>query len=311
MKLWAQKPAIQWLWCYFAKNFTCPESVYSLTSGNDYGILINKSSLYSKSAKTEHEELKMPYCYVCKQFTDYEYDIALSNGDFLHTSCLIKLQIREDEIESVLRKQNQQLILSLFVQTEVTDEEVVSEDEIKTLSSELQKLKGILFTIYDFLPSWPPDWNERRQYLIQRNGSICSYCEKEQHVYLIHEIPLCEEGTNELQNLELICKTCHENTYGKGDIFSSFTLDPDQSEFTEYFKEIQDAIDNNQRIRFAYKKPKAKSCMTRVVIPERFLNIPNNRESGKTLCVEGFCELRQDIRVFALERMQEVEVLDY
>ena len=140
----------------------------------------------------------------------------------------------------------------------------MSEDEIKTLSSELQKLKGILFTIYDFLPSWPPDWNERKQHLIQRNGSICLSCEKEQHVYLIHEIPLCEEGTNELQNLELICRTCHENIYGKGDIFSSFTLEPDQSEFTEYFKKIQNAIDNNHKIQFEYKKPNAKSWMSRV-----------------------------------------------
>ncbi len=51
--------------------------------------------------------------------------------------------------------------------------------------------------------------------------------------------------------------------------------------------------------------------MSCVVMPERFLNIPNSRESGETLCVEGFCELQQVIRVFALERMQGLEVLDY
>lgn len=253
----------------------------------------------------------MAYCYVCKRFADYEYDIALTNGDFLHDSCLIKLQIREDEIETILRKQGPQLILSLFVRTEVEDSDVMPEDKIKTLSSELKKLKGILTTIYDFFPSFPPDWEERRQHLIQRNGSICSSCDEEQHLYLIHEIPLNEGGTNELQNLELICRACHESMYGKGDIFGSFTLGAGQSEFTEYFKEIQYAIDNNHRIQFGYKKPNAKSSMSRVVVPERFLNIPNSRESGETLCVEGFCELRQDIRVFALERMQGLDVLDY
>ncbi len=45
------------------------------------------------------------------------------------------------------------------------------------------------------------------------------------------------------------------------------------------------------------------------------MKIRHNREfnvlSIWTLCVEGFCELRQDIRVFALEHIQEVEVLDY
>lgn len=252
----------------------------------------------------------MPYCYVCKDFADYEYDIALTNGDFLHTSCLIKLQIREDEIEALLRKQDPQLTLSLFVRLKDNDSEVMSEDEKKVLSTELKKLKGILTVIYDYFPSFPSDWEERKQHLIQRNGSVCSSCDKEQHLYLIHEIPLSEGGTNELHNLVLICRSCHENMFGKGDIFGSFTLNAEQSEFNEYFKEIQNAIDNNYRIQFDYKKPKAKSWMTRVVVPERFLNIPNNRESGETLCVEGFCELRQDIRVFALERMQGLEVVD-
>jgi len=85
---------------------------------------------------------------------------------------------------------------------------------------------------------------------------------------------------------------------------------PSQSEFSEQFSEIQSAIDNAQRIRFEYKKPRAKRWMTRVVTPERLLNIPNSRESRETLCVEGFCELRQDTRVFALERMQGLEVIE-
>jgi len=253
----------------------------------------------------------MPYCTVCKQFADYEYDIDLSNGNHLHSSCLIKLQMREEEIEGILRQKRSQLILSLFVPDEVPDREVASEEEVRSLSAELTKLKDTLTLIYDFLPSWPPDWNERKRYLIQQNGSICSSCGEEGDVYLVHEIDLCEGGTNELDNLELICKPCHESMYEKGDIFGDFTLNPSQSEFAPQVKEIQSAINNNQRIQFDYKKPNAKTWMTRVVVPDRLFNIPNSRESGQTLCVEGFCELRQDTRVFALERMQDLEVIDY
>ena len=253
----------------------------------------------------------MPYCTVCKQFADYEYDMMLSNGEHFHTSCLIKLQMREDEIEGILRQKSSQFTLSLFVRDEVPDKQVASKEDVESLSSELTKLKGILASIYNFLPNWPPDWDERKQFLIQQNGSICSSCEEERDVYLIHEIELCEGGTNELDNLVLICKACHDNMFGKGDIFGSFTLNPSQSKFSEQVAEIQSAIDNNWRIRFDYKKPNAKTWMTREVVPERLLNIPNNRDSGQTLCVEGFCELRQDIRVFALERMQDLEVIDY
>lgn len=204
----------------------------------------------------------MPYCTVCKQYANYEYDMMLSNGEHLHSSCLIKLQMRSDEIEVALRWQSSQLILSLFARAEVADGEVASEDEVERLSSELKKLKDTLTAIYDFLPSWPPDWHERKGYLIQQNGSICSSCGEEGDVYLVHEIPLCEDGTNELDNLELICKPCYESMHGTGDIFSSFTLNSSQSEFAPQVKEIQSAIKNNWRIQFDYKKPKAKTWMT-------------------------------------------------
>ena len=46
------------------------------------------------------------------------------------------------------------------------------------------------------------------------------------------------------------------------------------------------------------------------IVPYQLLNIPNSRESGETLCVERFCELRQDTRVFALERMQDLAVIE-
>ena len=252
----------------------------------------------------------MPYCTVCKIETDYEYDIALSNGDYLHYSCIITLQMREHEIETVLQKQKSQLISSLFVPTEVAEQDVVSAAEIEDLRAKLEKLKSILTGIYDHLPTWPPDWDERKRRVIRENGSICSHCDEEQDVYLVHDIPVFEGGTNELDNLTLICTACHTSMYKGADIFGAVTLKPSQSEFSEQFAEIQSAIDNDQRIRFDYKKPSAKRWMTRVVVPERFLNIPNSRESGETLCVEGFCELRQDTRVFALERMQGLEVIE-
>ena len=126
----------------------------------------------------------------------------------------------------------------------------------------------------------------------------------------MHDIPIFEGGTNELDNLMLMCAACHANTYKDGDIFGGFTLSASQSEFTEQVDAIQSAIDNHQKIQFDYKKPSDRRWKTRVVVPERLLNIPNSRESGETLCVEGFCELRQATRVFALERMQGLGVVE-
>lgn len=252
----------------------------------------------------------MPYCTVCKIETDYEYDIALSNGEYLHYSCILMLQMRKHELETVLQRQKPQLILSLFVPTEVAQQDIASETEIEDLRAKLAKLESILTGIYDNLPTWPPDWEERKRLLIRENGSICSHCEEEADVYLLHDIPVFEGGTNELDNLTLICAECYRGMYRDVDIFGTSTLKPSQSEFSERFSEIQSAIENDQKIQFDYKKPSDKRWTTRVVVPERLFNIPNSRESGETLCVEAFCELRQDTRVFALERMQDLEVIE-
>ena len=252
----------------------------------------------------------MPYCTACKIETDYEYDIALSNGEYLHYSCIITLQMRKHEIETALQQQRSHLILSLFAPVEGTEQNVMSASEIEDLSVQLVKLESILTQLYDYLPSWPPDWEERKRQLLRQNGSICSRCDEERDVYLVHDIPVFEGGTNELGNLTLICAECYRGMYREGDLFGDFTLKASQSEFSEQVAEIQSAIDNDQRIQFDYKKPSDRRWTTRIVVPERLLNIPNSRESGETLCVEGFCELREDTRVFALERMQALEVIE-
>ncbi|MDE0324153.1 MAG: WYL domain-containing protein [Candidatus Poribacteria bacterium] len=252
----------------------------------------------------------MPYCTVCKIETDYEYDIALSNGEYLHYSCILMLQMQKHEIETVLRTQNSQLILSLFVPTEGAQEDIASEAEIEDLRAKLAKLESILTGLYDYLPCWPPDWEERKRILIRENGSFCALCDEEADVYLVHDIPVFEGGTNKLDELTLYCAECYRSGFREVDIFGTSTLKPSQSEFSEQFSAIQSAIDNDQKIQFDYKKPSNKRWRTRVVVPERLLNIPNSRESGETLCVEGFCELRQDTRVFALERMQDLEVIE-
>lgn len=252
----------------------------------------------------------MPYCTVCKIETDYEYDIELSNGEYLHYSCILMLQMQKHEIETALRIQKSQFVLSLFAPTEVEQQDIASEAEIEDLRAKLAKLTSILDELYDYLPSWPPDWEERKRMLIRENGSICSHCDEETDVYLLHDIPIFEGGTNAMDNLTLICAECYRGMYREVDIFGTSTLKSSQSEFSDQFSEIQSAIENDQKIQFDYKKPSDKRWTTRVVVPERLFNIPNSRESGETLCVEGFCELRQDTRVFALERMQALEVIE-
>ena len=83
----------------------------------------------------------MPYCSVCKSYADYEYDMSLSDGRFLHESCLLKLEIRKDKLESVMQSQKAQLILSLFVMTDAAKADAASKAALTVYQYSRNKLR--------------------------------------------------------------------------------------------------------------------------------------------------------------------------
>lgn len=67
---------------------------------------------------------------------------------------------------------------------------------------------------------------------------------------------------------------------------------------------IQTAIDNQNKISMEYYSFTSNECTKRVIHPYRMIMIDSY------LCVEGYCELRKDVRRFRLSRIQRLEVLD-
>jgi 5-methylcytosine-specific restriction endonuclease McrA len=95
-------------------------------------------------------------------------------------------------------------------------------------------------TIYDICSFWPkeqpPDWDERRQQIIKRDGGKCQNCGRsseylrykkkppkhpskktKREMYSLgdldvhHIIPRAKGGTHELSNLISLCRKCHRN----------------------------------------------------------------------------------------------------
>ena len=69
-------------------------------------------------------------------------------------------------------------------------------------------------------------------------------------------------------------------------------------------KMIQNAIDNQNKIEIEYYSFSSDESSRRVVHPYQLLLIDSY------LCVEGYCELRKEVRRFRLSRIQKMEVLD-
>ena len=72
----------------------------------------------------------------------------------------------------------------------------------------------------------------------------------------------------------------------------------------EIEKSIQNAIENQNKIRIAYYSYSSDECTERIIHPYRLLLLDSY------INVEAYCELRKEVRRFRLSRIEELEVLD-
>lgn len=270
--------------------------------------------------------IKMPLCKICSKSV---FDgIHLSDGGIIHESCLDSIQAKELEIESEIHEQQRIMnsltrkierrkglifkFVSIFSKpssdlTDIEKEVTVIQENIKQLSSSLFSLKENAARIYDYFLTYPPDWEERRIQVAESDGEQCDKCGKSWHLHLHHIKPLSKGGNNKIVNLRLLCENCHSKKHGGRDFSGEFNNT--ETAFSKRVANIRYALENSKRIKFGYKKPTDKGHKQRIVNPAELINIAHVRDSGSTLCVRGYCELRKAERTFALKRMRGLKVI--
>ena len=267
------------------------------------------------------------YCPICQEYSFT--GVHLSNGTTVHESCLNELRSKEKNLEERIEAERNELrdirkriskqkglpsrLKSILIGPQISTEQLsrsrsIIESRISDLSSQLDRVRGELRSIYDYFLTYPPDWGERRRLLIHSAGKRCSVCRTTSRLHVHHVIPLSRGGSHKLENLELLCETCHSGAHGGRDFSGEFT--DDQTAFSKRVADISEAINYGNRIRFNYKKPTDSDFIKRTVHPRELINIDHRRGSGSTLCVRGYCELREDDRTFDLKRMRGLKVLN-
>ena len=266
-------------------------------------------------------------CKICG--TNVTHGIFLTDGESIHEPCLESLRRESSGIErqidnclarlTILRKELSRESNVLFRLTTVFRKKSKSihdlETEIDTIESarveladRLGALHASLRRIYDLLPNYPPDWEERKLLVGQRDGYQCNKCGGTNTLHLHHIIPLSQGGNNKIDNLEYQCVKCHSKSHG-GRIFDFENKQTDVV-FSRRLEKIYYAIANDCRITFKYKKYKAKSYGKRTVRPEDVVKIEHWTDEDYTVCVRGYCELREAERNFAIKRMRDLKILE-
>jgi len=249
----------------------------------------------------------------------------LSNGSLYHMECYNKIHGRIDhfngklsDVKREIHLRNQEINethriiykIRLFFGSNKTDIQKLM-SEISALDNGLKKLKrliehetNIITKLHDYWLEKPPDWDLRKDIVKDNAAHCCQRCGRkygEKHVH--HIIPISKGGNHRLDNLEYLCVKCHSRAHHGRDVSTeNKTQLETKSAYAKRLKLIQQAIENDELIRFSYKKYYGEKSV-RSIKPEYL------EQKGKSLCVAGFCFLRNADRIFAIKRMTRVKII--
>lgn len=269
----------------------------------------------------------MTLCNICKKPVT-QRRVTLTNGSTVHETCLKSLQEKELKLKSNLTELKDHLysikmelakrnrvgfkIFSVFTKPIISIDEIKKDKEkteklISNLSFNVLWVYNALVSIYDFFSTYPPDWDERKNQIIERDGKYCKRCGNSRNLHVHHVTPLSKGGTNEIANLQFLCEDCHSKKHGGRDFSGKFKNS--ETAFSKRLSSIEIAIQQRKQISFGYKKPSQKGYKKRTIKPIRLKKVPHRDRINFTLCVFGYCELRKANRKFALKRMKGLKIL--
>jgi 5-methylcytosine-specific restriction endonuclease McrA len=75
---------------------------------------------------------------------------------------------------------------------------------------------------YDYWPGYPPDWEERKKEIHERDNNMCQKCGaiydgigiSELNLHAHHKKKWTEGGSHKAENLTTLCRSCHEKEPG-------------------------------------------------------------------------------------------------
>ena len=268
------------------------------------------------------------HCRACKKKRSNSDPITLLNGEFIHKGCYVKISNKINDFNrelDIIEFQCFQLedslnlsgrflgrIKSFFSSKPKLNVEVIQSQikEYKKRAAEIkhsiEKREVFFKKLYDFWPSYPPDWEERKRIIQKRANDVCESCGKgygEKQIH--HKFPISKGGNHLISNLEYICVECHSDLHGGRDVSTEgkVVYYDATSSFQKKIDLINNAKDNGKIINFSYQKFNEDRSV-RAISPDGL------KQVGKSLCVYGYCYLRGEDRTFAIKRMRRLRITD-
>jgi HNH endonuclease/WYL domain len=176
-------------------------------------------------------------------------------------------------------------------------------DVLQQLMERKTEITKKLTVLYDYWPSYPPDWEQRKREARAETHS-CSRCHSSRSMlHVHHKQPVAKGGNHTFENLIVLCEKCHSRKHGGREFTYGNDDEVGESSFEKRLAVLRSAIDGDQMVRFSYTRRDGRQSV-RTISPGGFETVEN------TLCVNGYCYLRKEERTFAVKRMKNVHYVD-
>lgn len=164
-------------------------------------------------------------------------------------------------------------------------------------------------------------WNYLRKQALAIYDYKCSRCGSKGIVHVHHKIPLSQGGTNDLCNLIPLCIKCHQHIHKFNfadeiiNVPQNYGFNISKKEKRKIGYKILFAIKHKYKILIQYTANdyfKNSEITKRIISPKNLCmgyELKNEFYIPDEVYVIAFCELRQESRIFRLDRIKILKIL--
>lgn len=131
--------------------------------------------------------------------------------------------------------------------------------------------------------------------LIEERGSYCESCGEEVELQVDHIIPISQGGTNNVENLQLLCYECHQKKHN----YEFSEIGTNNQKAIGKYKKLRDAINQKQKLKIKYEAYNGE-VTERVISPLNII-LKDNKNY-----LEAYCYLRNENREFKISRIKKI-----
>ena len=121
---------------------------------------------------------------------------------------------------------------------------------------------------------YPPDWDSRKESVLERDEYQCCNCDSRENLQVHHIVPVANNGTDRLSNLVAICEGCHDDVHRS--LLPDSNPDTDQSlthAAADRTDSEQDPTDQYEYDANGHKKPMPSEAPRAVVTDQSSIDV--------------------------------------